>query len=277
MNDNTAQAEHWNGPMGQRWASRAGRNDYRLANIQDALMTFAAPQRGMHVLDIGCGCGTTTLKLAEVCAPGKVLGVDISAPMLEAARARTAEAAVEFVEADVSTMNYTLEYDLVFSRFGVMFFADPAVAFAHIRTALRPGGRLVFSCWCAMNENDWVSLPMQAARDFVPPEEPQEQYAPGQFAFADAERVQAILTEAGFRNIWIERLETKVNLGVDIEDAANEALNSGALLRASAEMDAASRETIRGHLRSLMEQYVTPDGIAMPGACWLVGANVERG
>jgi SAM-dependent methyltransferase len=237
------------------------------------LTAFAALERGMHVLDIGCGCGTTTLKLAEACAPGRVLGVDISAPMLAAARIRAAGAAVEFVEADASTMKYVQEYDLVFSRFGVMFFADPVAAFAHIRTALMPDGRLALSCWCAMKENDWVSLPFEAARDLVPPQAPQDPHAPGQFAFADDNRVHSILTGAGFRDIHIERLATKVKLGVDVDDAANGALNSGALLRAAAELDEATCEVIRVRLRKLMTQYATPDGVALPGACWLVGAG----
>ena len=237
-------------------------------------MAFAAPERGMQVLDIGCGCGTTTLKLAEACAPGRVLGVDISVPMLAEARARAAGATVEFVEADASTMKYWPEYDLAFSRFGVMFFANPVSAFAHIRTALKPGGRLAFSCWCTMKENDWVSLPFEAARDLLPPQAPQDPHAPGQFAFADDERVRSILTGAGFRNIRIERLATKVKLGADVADAANGALNSGALLRAAAELDEASREVIRGRLRNLMARYAVPDGVALPGACWLVGAGV---
>lgn len=274
MKNNAAQAEHWNGPAGQRWASLCDRHDYRLGNIQNALMAFAAPERGMHVLDIGCGCGTTTLKLAEACTPGRVLGVDISAPMLAAARARAAGATVEFVEADASTMEYRPEYDLVFSRFGVMFFADPLAAFAHIRAALRPGGRLAFSCWCAMEENDWVSLPFKAACDLVPPQAPQDPHEPGQFAFADDKRVHSILTAAGFRDIHIERLATKVKLGVDVDDAANGALGSGALLRATAELDEAPREIIRVRLRNLMAQYAAPDGVALPGACWLVGAGV---
>jgi len=237
-------------------------------------MAFAAPERGMHVLDIGCGCGTTTLKLAEACAPGRVLGVDISAPMLAAARARAASVAVEFVEADAATMKYRPGYDLVFSRFGVMFFADPVAAFAHIRTALKPGGRLAFSCWCAMKENDWVSLPFEAARDLLPPQVPQDPHEPGQFAFADDKRVHSILAGAEFRNIHIERLAMEVKLGADVDDAGNGALGSGALLRAAAELDEPTREIILVRLRNLMAQYAAPDGVALPGACWLVGAGV---
>ena len=273
MKSNVAQAEHWNGPAGTRWAAQCDHHDYRMANIQSALIAFAAPKRGMHVLDIGCGCGTTTRMLAEACAPGRVLGVDISAPMLAAARARSAGKAVEFLEADASTMQFPQLYDLVFSRFGVMFFVDPVAAFSHIRTALKSGGRLAFSCWCAMAANDWVALPFNAARDLVPPPAPQDPQAPGQFAFADGERVRAILAEAGFGNIRIQRLETKVNIGKDVNDAANGALGSGMLLRAAADLDKAAREAIRERLRTLMTRYATPDGVALPGACWLVGAT----
>ena len=193
--------------------------------------------------------------------------------MLAAARARAGDAAVTFVEADAATMKYVPEYDLIFSRFGVMFFADPVGAFAHFRTALKPGGRLAFSCWCAMQENDWVSLPFEAAGDLVPPQAPQEPHAPGQFSFADDKRVYSILTGAGFCNIRIDRLATMVKLGVDVDDAANGALNSGTLLRAATEVDEATREIIRVRLRNLMARYAAPDGVALPGACWLVGAT----
>ncbi len=270
---NAAQAEHWNGPAGRRWASRRERTDYRLENIQRALMAFAAPARDMNVLDIGCGCGTATLNLARVVAPGRVVGVDISAHMIETARQRAAGTSIEFVEADASVMQYRPEFDLVFSRFGVMFFADPAAAFAHIRTALKPGGRLAFCCWCAMKENDWVSLPFETARDLLPKQAPPDHSVPGPFAFAESARVRDILSHAGFENIRIERCNLPVKLGAKADEAADEALNSGALLHATADLDESVRESIRARLRNLMAQHATPEGITLPGACWLVGAN----
>ena len=112
----------------------------------------------MRVLDIGCGAGTTTLQLAQIVAPGRMTGVDISAPLLAVARTR-AEASADFVEADASMHSFAPEFDLVFSRFGVMFFADPVAAFTHIKTALRRGGKLAFVCWRAFDENDWAFAP----------------------------------------------------------------------------------------------------------------------
>ena len=268
---NAAQLEYWNGPTGQRWAARQKITDRSLQSISAALMSFAAPRNGMRVLDIGCGAGTTTSQLAQTVAPGRVTGVDISAPMLAVARAR-AEASVDFIEADASTHSFVPEFDLVFSRFGVMFFADPVAAFSHIKTALRRGGKLAFVCWRAFEENDWAFAPYSAARDLLSPQDPPVPYAPGPFAFADGERLKSILEQSGFQRVRLERLDTVMHMGATVEEAGEEALNLGPLARAASDLDEPTRDKIRARAAAAFEKFKTPAGITPPASCWLVGA-----
>ena len=272
MSANAEQIEYWNGAVGERWARLQQTIDGNLAAITKALMPFAAAAPGERVLDIGCGCGTTTLLLSKAVGPGgDVTGVDISAPMLAVARGRGARA--NFMEADASTHLFHPTHDLVFSRFGVMFFADPKAAFANIRKALKPRGRLAFVCWRGTPENLWASAPFAAARDLVPPQEPADPHAPGPFAFADGERLRGILAGAGFANVRVEKLDSTMNMGATAEEAAAQALNIGPLARAAAELDDGAREKIRDVVGKTLAKFRTADGIAPPAACWLVGAT----
>ena len=269
--ENAAQFEYWNGPAGQRWAARQQITDRSLQSVSTALMSFAAPRKGMCVLDIGCGAGTTTFQLAQMVAPGRVTGVDISAPMLAVARGR-GEASVDFIEADASTYSFAPEFDLVFSRFGVMFFGDPVAAFTHIKSALRRGGKLAFVCWRAFDENDWAFAPYSAARDLLPPQEPPVPHAPGPFAFADGERLKSILAQSGFQRVRLERLDTVMHMGATAEEAGEEALNLGPLARAAIDLDEVTRDKIRVRTAEVFEKFKTPAGITPPASCWLVGA-----
>ncbi len=278
MSDNTQQIEYWNGPAGQRWAQLQESTDRSLAAITTALMPFAAAKAGDRVLDIGCGCGTTTLALAEAVGPyGAVTGVDISAPMLGVAqaRAKAAAARIAFVEVDASTAAFKPEFDLVFSRFGVMFFADPGAAFANIRASLKPGGRLAFVCWRAMPENAWASAPLAAARDLLPPQEVPDPHAPGPFAFADAKRLMGLLLKAGFTNVRGDKLDSVMNMGASLDDAVTTAFSIGPLARIASELDEPTREKIRASVRTALEKFANPEGIAPPAACWLVRATVS--
>src|SRR6266481_138118 len=146
---NADQIKFWNGPGGEKWATYQTDMDRNLNDVTAAIMPFAAPELDERVLDIGCGAGQTSYLLAAaVGAHGHVTGVDISAPLLGVARARMGAAKnMAFIDADAAFHPFTGEYDLVFSRFGVMFFDDPRAAFANIRKGLKPGGRLAFVCW----------------------------------------------------------------------------------------------------------------------------------
>src|SRR5881628_2723223 len=153
---------------------------------------------GERVIDIGCGCGDTTIALARRVGPaGLVLGIDVSAPMLARAADAAREAGVahvRFEHADAQTHRFPAQaFDVLYSRFGVMFFSDPAAAFGNLRTALRPGGRLGFVCWQAVPENPWIAVPLEAAAQHMALPPPPAPGAPGPFSFADPERVRRIL------------------------------------------------------------------------------------
>jgi SAM-dependent methyltransferase len=274
---NEQQVEYWNGAVGERWAALQDRIDLQLNNISDALMPFAKAQPGERVLDIGCGCGTTTLRLGmTVGREGSVVGVDISAPMLGVARARAQamNADIPFLESDASTHDFQPVFDLVFSRFGVMFFADPVAAFKNIRRAVAPKGRLAFVCWRTFKENDWAFVPYNAARPFLPEQPSSDPHAPGPFAFADAERLKGILTSAGFAHIRIEKFDTTCNLGATLEQAVEATLNVGPLSRAAGEVDDAARVKIRDAVKEALKPCQTLAGVTPAAACWLVSATL---
>lgn len=272
MTANAEQIEYWNGEVGERWAKLQDRIDASLAEIHKALMAFADPRPRERVLDIGCGAGTTTYALAKAVGnEGSVTGVDISEPMLAVARARGR--GVNFRKADAATHLFHATHDLVFSRFGVMFFDDPIRAFANIRKAIKPHGRMAFVCWRDLKENLWASAPIAAARDLVPPQPPADPYAPGPYAFADSERLAGILAKAGYHDIRTEALDTAVNLGATLDDAAAQVLNIGPLARAATGLDEATRDRIRDVVRGALTPYQMPEGVMPPAACWLVGAK----
>jgi SAM-dependent methyltransferase len=273
---NAQQIEYWNGAVGQRWAERQERIDLLMNRITDAAIPFANPRSGERALDIGCGAGTTTFLLAMKVAPeGTAAGVDISAPMLDVARARAQaqNSDITFVEADASVHDFQPVFDLVFSRFGVMFFADPVSAFANVRMALASRGRLAFVCWRSLKENIWASVPISAARDLLPPQEAVDPHAPGPFAFAEKERLRGILEKAGYRDIAIDAFDCVMNMGETEGDAADETLKIGPLARATADIDDTTRAKIRDVVARALSPYQTTTGCTPPAACWFVGAK----
>jgi ubiquinone/menaquinone biosynthesis C-methylase UbiE len=276
MAANEDQIKFWNGPGGEHWTELQETMDRNLGAIHAALLPFAAAKPGEHILDIGCGTGTTTLALADAAGPsGKLMGVDISKPMLGLARERAKKAGkpIEFVEADASAYPFKTEFDLVFSRFGVMFFDDPPAAFENIHRALKPTGRLAFVCWRTPPENAWASVPLAAARPFLPPSQPVDPLAPGPFAFADADRIKLILTQAGFRNVQTNKLDTAMSMGKSLDVAARQTLDIGPLSRAAAEAGDDARAKIIAAVRTALEKFATPEGVTPPAACWLVSAQ----
>jgi len=274
---NADQVEYWNGAAGQRWADKFSDTDRGLARIGAALLAFAGARPGEQVLDIGCGAGASTLELARKVKPkGTVTGIDISAPMLAVASRRAMENGehIEFIKADATVHPFTPSYDLLFSRFGVMFFADPVATFANLKRALRQGGRFAFVCWRAFPENLWAYVPYKAAEPLLPPQEPSDPHAPGPFAFADAERVKSILTHAGFGNVTIETLDTTMNLGPTVEHAAKETLVFGPLSRAATDLPEDLRDRIKKVVEQRLQEFAGAEGVTPPAACWLVAARV---
>jgi len=275
---NAGQIAYWNGPGGQRWLDRQQMHDAVLAPISGVLLERADPSAGEFALDIGCGCGATSIDLAQrVTASGRVLGIDVSAPMLERARGRRPPGlTIEFVLADAA--EYAFEpgrADLLFSRFGVMFFADPARAFAHMRRGLRDAARLAFACWRAARENPWLMLPLQEAYRHVPrlPEVKPED--PGPFAFADERRVRQILERAGFGSIRFEPVDVSLDLahGRGLEAAVDTALNIGPASRALEGQSPARRAAATTSIRAALARCQVGDSVPLPGALWIVSAR----
>jgi SAM-dependent methyltransferase len=276
-NPNRPQIEYWNSPATRAWVTLQTRMDALFAPLTEVALDHAAPVPGEHVLDIGCGCGATVLALAgRVGSGGKVLGVDISAPMLARAEQRVAEAGLVQARlrlADVSAIDLgRAAFDLAFSRFGVMFFLDPIAAFTRIRRSIKPGGRLVFACFRPMAENAWVAVAQAAGRSLFPPAPPPEPEAPGQFAFADPARVRRILEGAGFHDLDFTAHDPLMRLGADAADAALQSTQIGAYVRALA----AAPEQRPALLAALTEAYAAhmgPNGVVLSGALWIVQAR----
>jgi SAM-dependent methyltransferase len=272
---NAAQVAYWNETAGRTWADLQDRIDRQIRPLGLAAMERLAPASGEQVLDVGCGCGDTSLELARRVGPeGGVLGLDISAPMLEVARGR-AEAAgarnLAFHEADAQTAALPGGRNAVFSRFGVMFFADPTAAFANLRSALRPGGRLGFVCWRPLAENLWMRLPAETAAGLVPPAPPPEPGAPGPFAFADPDRVRRILAEAGFTGIDLTPHDEAIG-GLDLEGTVAMSFRVGplgAILRERPDLAPLLRERVR----EAVSPWLRGDAVYMPSATWLVSAQ----
>jgi SAM-dependent methyltransferase len=273
---NTAQIDYWNAVTGQTWATLQMQLDRQLAPLGQAAISALSPQHGERLLDIGCGCGATSLALAKaVGSTGHVLGLDISEPMLEVARARQKFSegnAATFRIADAQTAALDeAPFDAAFSRFGVMFFADPTAAFANIRAHLKPDGRLTFVCWRRVEENPWMGVPMAAAAPVLPPLPESDPEAPGPFAFANPDRVTKILTRAGFTDIRITPFDTLIGSG-DLDETLGLATKVGPLSRALREHPEC-RDAALGVVRQALAAYVTETGVMMPAAVWIVTAT----
>ena len=254
--DNTAQIDYWNGAAGEKWVRDADRLDRMLKPFSEAVLTAVKPVAGERIIDIGCGAGA--LSFAASNAGALTTGVDVSEPLIAIARRRAEQRApsAQFVVADASAWAPEKKADVVVSRFGVMFFADPAAAFANIRSGMRPGGRLAFACWRPLAENDWALMPIMVALPFLKaPPTPPPPGTPGPFAFGSRDDVAGILTQAGWTNVRITPWDGTIELpGENAEDTADFMLEIGPLSRAMAEQDvdpAKVKDALVARVRSL--------------------------
>lgn len=270
---NAAQVEYWNQTAGPTWVELHDRLDGLMAPIGQAAIAALGPTPGETILDIGCGCGGTSLQLAAaVGSSGAVVGVDISAPMLAVARARPippASARPDFCEIDAQTGDLGRGvFDGAFSRFGVMFFADPAAAFANIRGALKGSGRLAFVCWRSLADNLWMRVPLEAARPLLPPMPPPDPSAPGPYALADPARIRAVLDAAGFQRVTIDAFDADVGSG-DLDASVDLAFRVGPLAAALRE-NPQYKDKVADAVRHAFAPYVTQGGVMTPAAVWIV-------
>ena len=269
---NAAQIEYWNGEIGAAWAENQVRMDALLEPLTQPLLATLGDVRGRRVLDVGCGCGGTTLALAK--AGANATGVDVSTPMLELARRRAAVARLDanFVLADASSHRFERRFDALFSRFGVMFFADPVAAFANLRRALETRGAVAYLCWQEVRANPWIAIPLAAARPHLPEPPPMDPRAPGPFAFADRDYVTDFMTRAGFVDVSIDPLESTLSLGASIDEALAFTVKMGPLSRSLATVDTAVRERVVAAVRDALVPEAKGGAIALAARCWLVKA-----
>jgi SAM-dependent methyltransferase len=278
---NADQIAYWNGPGGAHWVERQPFQDVLLAPIAKILLDHAAVKAGDRILDVGCGCGATSIALAERVAPkGSVLGIDISAPMLARAQQLAPEGLpLDFVLADATVHPFNPQsIDQLVSRFGVMFFAEPAATFANLRRALRPEGRVTFLCWREPKHNAWLMTPLQAISQHVPklPEVGPED--PGPFSFASEQRVQRILTEAGYTDIAMEPhdLSLDVAIGRGLDTAVQGALQIGPAARALQDQPPELREAARKSIREALAPFARGDSVPMAASIWIVTARASK-
>lgn len=274
---NASQVEHWNGEEARHWVTDQDRYDKMLAPFATALIEAAALAPDAQVLDVGCGTGPTTCDAARAAAQGHARGLDISRPMIEAARTRAARQDVTnatFEVGDAQTYAFRPEVDVVISRFGVMFFDDPHAAFKNLHTSLAASGRLVFVCWQDLFDNEWMAVPGLAAAQHVPLPDLGPPDAPGPFSLGDPERVRNLLKSAGYTRIAIDPFDTTMLLGGggSLDDALTFLRSTGMARALFADAPAETVERAVDAVATALEPYVTPDGVRMGAAAWLVVA-----
>jgi SAM-dependent methyltransferase len=277
---NQEQAERWNsGDDAGHWITNQASHDRMLEPFMAMILEAAAIGAGDRVLDVGCGCGATTRAAAARAAEGAVTGIDLSAAMLERGRADAAATGlsnVSFIQGDAQVFPFEPGgFDVVISRFGLMFFADPIAAFTNLRTAAARGGRLVFVCWQPAAANEWLLVPGAALAEHLPVPEPPPANAPGMFGLADPDRVRTILTDAGWSGVEVIPTRTPMLIGGGgtVEDAVEfvRTGSQGRTVLSGADPDTAARAI--ESLRAALSAYADPDGVRLNAAVWLVGAQ----
>jgi SAM-dependent methyltransferase len=270
---NVDQSNAWNGDEGLSWAAHQDRHDIATRRFTAELTRVAAVGETEHVLDVGCGCGQTTRDAARAAARGSALGVDLSAPMLERARTRAAEEGVDnvaFVQGDAQVHEFEPgAFDVVISRFGVMFFADPVVAFANIGGALRPGARLALIAWMQLDQNEWLTAIREAlAMDRTLPSPPIS--SPGPFGLADPEHVRRVLQSAGFTDVDLAPFRSVIELGTDPDDAFAFVRDLPPVHSMVQDLDGTQTEQAMELLRGTLRSHATP---ASTASAWVITAR----
>jgi SAM-dependent methyltransferase len=274
-------AEAWTGDNGVKWLNSSSAVDAMIRPVGEAALAAARPRPNENVIDVGCGDGPTTVRLAELVAPnGRVTGLDVSNLLVDAAKKRAASHAagsrISFKVGNAAQMALPKgEADLLFSRFGVMFFEHPTAAFQNLRSALKPNGRLAFVCWQPINKVDFLFVPFSAVATYVSPPARPGPEDPGPFSFGDPVRVRRILEGAGFKKIEIEPFGTAVFLGTSLDEAVKAVTMVGPASQVLADAPADLKEKALQSVRDALAARQTDAGIALQAATWIVTARAS--
>ena len=280
---NEEQIAFWNGDMAANWVEHDALMEAMLAPLGERVLDTLTLTAGTRALDVGCGCGHPTLSLAHRIGPaGSVTGIDVSAPMLALAEQLAAadsseRAAVTFLQADAQTHAFEpASLDVVFSRFGVMFFEDPVAAFRNIRNAMAENGQLAFCCWQPRAVNPFMTVPAMAALELLPAPPEMPPRAPGPFAFEEAEYVEAILSDAGFSNIAVTPISHPLvfGAGLSIQEIVERLVNIGPIAQMVREAPEALQQPVREKvIAAVSPYYAQRTGMTLDGQFWQVTAR----
>ena len=279
--DNAEATEAWSGPLFDLFVKYRDLTAAGLGAHGEAAMQLSPPRPGERVLDLGCGFGETTLQLASLVGEGgSALGIDVSEPFIEAARKETETVAnVDFMVADVQTLELPREFDYAYARMGLMFFANPVAALRNVANALNPGGRLCAVVWRRKLDNEWVHRAEQVVEEYLdrPEESDEPTCGPGPFSMADADTLTEQLTIAGFEEISLRRSDLPLKIGDNLDQAVefNMALGpAGEVLRLWGDRVDEIRPKIAAQLRETLADLETPKGVFAPASTWLITARV---
>jgi SAM-dependent methyltransferase len=282
---NREAAEAWSGPLFDSFVRYRELVADGLGAHGEAAMAAHPPRPGDRVLDVGCGFGDTTRRLAELVGEeSAALGVDVSEPFVEAAKAEAEEAGAEnvrFEVADVQTTEFEGIFDYAFSRMGIMFFANPVQALRNVRRALAPGGRFCAVVWRRRDDNEWVRRAELVVDQYLdhPEESDEPTCGPGPFSMANADTVSEQLTIAGFEQIALQRCDLPLKIGNDLDHAVefNMALGpAGEVLRLWGDRIEEIRPKIAAELREALVEFERPDGVFAPASTWIISAQAGR-
>jgi SAM-dependent methyltransferase len=277
---NQDQRDYWNREEAHHWVDNQQRYDEMLAPFGERVLAAAALTATDRVLDVGCGCGTTTLGAARAVPDGQAIGIDLSEPMTARAHQRALDEGIGnvlFEVADAQTFRHDVPFDVVISRFGVMFFDDPVAAFTNLQRGLWSGGRLAFACWQDLLENEWMFVPAGAVLEHVPMPDLGPPGAPGPFSLGDTDRVRSVLTDAGFTEIDVESAEEQVLVAGrgTIDDAVEFMRHSGLANTLLSDAPDDLRERAFASVREALAPFATDDGVRMGAKAWIVTASKD--
>jgi SAM-dependent methyltransferase len=279
---NTEATEAWSGPLFEIFVKYRHLTSGGLGAHGEVAIQANTPAPGERVLDIGCGFGDTTQRLARLVGEeGSALGVDVSEPFIEASRSEAAEAGlanVEFQVADVQTLELPQEFDYAFSRMGIMFFANPVVALRNIRAALKPGGRFTAVVWRRKLDNEWVYRAEQIVEEYLehPDKTDEPTCGPGPFSMANADTVTEQLKIAGFEQISLRRCDLPIKVGNDLDEAVEFGMAlgpAGEILRLWGDRVDEIRPEIAARIRAEIAELEQPDGVFAQASTWIISAR----